>query len=60
MDKFINSGLNIVLEIGIAPFELVGEVTLVNHITKREGNILGIVFAGSSDFIDSQLSEVSE
>ena len=61
MDKFINSGFNIVSDVGIAPFELIGEVTLfTGPVTKREGDILGIVFTRSSNVIDSQLSKVSE
>ena len=60
MDKLINSGFNVVSEVGISPFELIGEVTLTDPITKGEGDIFGIVLAGSSNVVDSQLSEVSE
>ena len=60
LDKFISFGFKVVSEVGIAPFELVGEVTFTSPITKRGGDIFGIIFAGSSNIIHSQLSEVSE
>ena len=53
LDKLINSGFNVVSKVSINPFELIGEVTLTDPITKGESDILGIVLAGSSNVGDS-------
>ena len=52
LDNFINSGFNVVSKVGIAPFKLIGEVAFTDPITKGEGDIFGIVLAGSSNAID--------
>ena len=52
LDNLINSGFNVVSEVGITSFELIGEVAFTDPITKGEGDIFGKVLAGSSNVID--------
>ena len=53
LDKFINSGFNVVSKVGIAPFELIDESSFTDPIMKEEGDIFDIVLAGSSNVVDS-------
>ena len=36
LDKFINSGSNVVSKVGISPFELIGEVAFADPIMKKK------------------------
>ena len=52
LEKLLNSGFNVVSDVGIAPFELIGEVAFADPVTKGKCDIFGIVLAGSSNVMD--------